>query len=147
MDWQEALRARLLADSPLATLVSTRIDWLERPQGKPLPAVTLQSISDGREQHMKGFEGLQPKRVQYDVWGDTFASVRAVVEALIGDASQDGAATVSNTANGHRFTRAMVELAPRDLTERVSAGDGQKKTVFRTTFDLIHHHAFFEEVS
>lgn len=144
MDWQEALRTRLLADGTLSALVSTRIDWVERPQGKALPAVTLQSISDGREQHLKGFEGLQPARVQYDVWGDTYASVRAVVDALIGDESQDGAAIVSNTANGHRFTRAMVELAPRDLTERTSAGDGQRKTVFRTTFDLIHHHALFE---
>lgn len=138
MDWQAALRARLLADGPLAALVSTRVDWVERPQGKTLPAITLQSISDGREQNLKGFEELQPARVQYDVWGDTYADVRAVVEALI------AAAVPTNTANGHRFTRAMVELAPRDLTERTSAGDGQKKTVFRTTFDLVHHHALFE---
>lgn len=138
MDWQEALRTRLLANSPLGTIVSTRIDWVERPQGKTLPAVTLQSVADAREQNLKGFEGLQPARVQYDVWGDTYASVRDVVEALI------AAAVPSQTANGHRFTRAMVELAPRDLTERVSAGDGQNKTVFRTTFDLIHHHALTE---
>lgn len=138
MDWQEALRARLLADGPLTALVSTRIDWIERPQGKSLPAVTLQSISDGREQNLKGFETLQPARVQYDVWGGDFASVRATVEALI------AAAVPSNTANGHRFTRAMIELAPRDLSERTSAGDGQRKTVFRTTFDLNHHHALFE---
>lgn len=138
MDWQEALRARLLADGPLTALVSTRIDWVERPQGKSLPAVTLQGISDAREQNLKGFEGLQPARVQYDVWGDTYASVRDTVEALI------AAAVPSQTGNGHRFTRAMVELPPRDLTERVSAGDGLNKTVFRTTFDLIHHHALFE---
>lgn len=138
MDWQEALRTRLLADGPLSALVSTGIDWVERPQGKTLPAVTLQSIADARDQNFKEFEGLQPARVQYDVWGDTFASVRGVVETLI------AAAVPSNTANGHRFTRAMVELAPRDLTERISAGDGQSKTVFRTSFDLTHHHALFE---
>lgn len=141
MDWQEAHRARLLANGPLAALIGTGLDWMERPQGKPLPAVTMQCVADGRVQHLKGFEGLQAARVQYDVWGETYASVRAVVEALI------TAAVPSSTANGHVFSRGMVELAPRDLTERISAGEGQSKTVFRTSMDLVHHHASSEEGS
>lgn len=141
MDWQEALRTRLLADGPLAALVSTRIDWVERPQGKPLPAVTLQSVADAREQNFKGFEGLQPARVQYDVWADTFADARSTAEALI------SAAVPAQTGNGHAFARGMIELAPRDIAERVSSGDGQRKTVFRISMDLIHHHASSEEGS
>lgn len=141
MDWKQAHRTRLLADGPLASLVSTRIDWDERPQGKPLPALTLQCIGDGREQNFKGFEGLQPSRVQYDAWGEDYASASAVMDAAI------AAGVLTYTGNGHEFSRGMVELPPRDLPERKSAGDGQNKTVFRISADLIHHHASTEEGS
>lgn len=135
MDWQQAHRARLLADMSLGALVSTRIDWDERPQASDLPAVTMRLIGDGREQHLKGFQPLQPARVQYDVWADNYASAAAVKEVLI------SAAVPSHTGNGHTFTRGMVDLPPRDLPERISAGDGQSKTIFRISMDLIHHHA------
>lgn len=141
MDWQEALRARLLADGPLAALVGTRIDWVERPQGKPLPAVTLQCIADAHDQHLKGFESLQPARVQYDVWASTFASATAVKNALI------AAAVPAQSGNGHTFARGMVDLPPRDISERITAGDGAAKTIFRVRMDLIHHHATTEEGS
>lgn len=141
MDWKAALRTRLLADGPLGALVSTRIDWVERPQGKTLPAVTLQCIGDGHEQHLKGFESLRPARVQYDVWADTYADATALKDALI------AAAVPAHTGNGHVFSRAMVELPPRDLPDRITAGDGAEKTIFRISMDLIHHHAASEEGS
>jgi hypothetical protein len=147
MDWQQALRTRLLGDGPLAALVSTRIDWNERPQGKVLPALTLQCVGDGREQHFKGFHSLQAARVQYDVWADSYATAAAIRDALIGEDVAPGAAVPAHTGNGHTFSRAMVELPPRDLTERVTVGDGQSKTIFRISMDLIHHHAPTEEGS
>ena len=66
MDWQAALRARLVAAAPVTALVGSRIYWVDRPQASALPAITLQTISDDRPQHMKGFIGLNPARVQVD---------------------------------------------------------------------------------
>lgn len=141
MDWQAALRTLLLADGPLAALVSTRIDWVERPQGKALPAVTLQCIADAHDQNLKGFEDLQPARVQYDVWADSYSDAAAVKNALI------AAAVPAHEGNGHIFARAMVDLPPRDLPERLSSGTGQNKAIFRISMDLIHNHAASEEGS
>lgn len=130
MDWQSALRARLVADITLAALVGTRVYWAERPQNSLLPAVTLLTISDGREQHLKGIETLQASRVQIDVWAATYASGRAVAEAVL------SASIPANLGNGVQFSRAMVDLGPRDLVETTGT-----QTIFRTSMDLIFHHA------
>ena len=137
MDWQAALYARFLADAPLAALLADWDDtktlfWVERAQGSPLPALTLQTISDGRAQHLKGFEGLQEKRVQADVWAATYALGRQITEAFL------AAAVPAYHANGSRFGRAEVALGPRDLAETQAGAP----TIFRTSMDLIFNHNY-----
>lgn len=136
MDWRGALRARLLADGPLAALVGTRVYWIERPQTGPLPAVTLLTISDGHEQTLKELQGYQASRVQIDVWAANQPSAYAVAGAVI------DAALPADTGNGQIFSRAMVDLPPRDMAERIGS-----TTVFRVSMDLIFHHAEDEEGS
>lgn len=133
MDWQAALRARLVADSPVTALVAQRVYWVERPQGSALPAVTLLTVSDTREQHLKGFESLQGARVQVDVWAANFASAREVTEAML------AAIVPAALNNGIQFSRAMVDLAPRDLSERIDS-----TSIFRTTTDLLVHYSVEE---
>lgn len=77
------LRACLKANAALTALVETRIDWDERPQGKPLPAITLQLITELGDRHMGGVQATQIDRVQMDVWGGTFASAKAVRDAAV----------------------------------------------------------------
>lgn len=138
MDWQAALRARLLADAPLTALVGTRIHWVERKQRDPLPGVTLLTVSDGKEQHLKGFQGYQASRVQIDAWAENHKQAFEVTGAVI------SAAVPPDAGNGHIFSRAMVEIPPRDMVDR--PGDNlSTKTIFRVSMDLIFHHATAEE--
>lgn len=128
MDWQAAFRARLTGAGAITSLVSTRIYWVDRPQTSSLPAITLQTITDARPQHMKGNQVSRESMVQVDVWASTYASARTISEAVI------AALVPENTANGVRFDRAFVDNI-RDLGE-------QTETVFihRTSIDLIVHH-------
>lgn len=133
MDWQAALRARLIAAAPLTALVGQRVYWVDRPQGSALPAVTLQTVADARNQHLKGFDSIQPARVQIDIWALNYATARSVAEAVL------AAAIPAATQGGVKFARAMVELPPRDLIERTDT-----QTIFRVSTDLIFHRAFDE---
>lgn len=141
MDWQAALRKRLVDDTPLATIVGTKVDWAARKQGDPAPAVNMMLISDGGVQTLAGFQGLQPSRVQFDSYGLTHKEAWDLTVAVI------AAAVPGVSANGHKFSRAMFDLPPRDLPERVTALDGTNKTVFRVSMDLRFHHAIDEEAS
>lgn len=106
---EQALRARALADAGVEAIVGTRVDWGMRNQADPLPAVTLQIISDDRPQHLKGFQPLRMTRVQATCWADEFADAKALAEALI------AALVPEAEEDGVRFNRAGVE-GPRTLT-------------------------------
>jgi hypothetical protein len=129
MDWHAALRARLIAASPVSALVSSRITWVERPQMAALPAITLQTMSDDRPQHMEGFMGLNPARVQIDCWSTKHAEANDLADKAI------AALAPANTANGIRFDRAFVD-SKRDLGERV-----ETQFIHRVSVDLILHYS------
>lgn len=105
MDMEGALRARLLAAAPVTALVAQRIYWDERPQNGALPDVTIHLIADHREQHMGGFQGLQPAEVQIDVRGTSFSQKKALKEAVI------SAVAPADTANGIHFDAATQVFA------------------------------------
>lgn len=136
MDWQGALRARLIAAAPVLALVWKHPDtavpaitWVDRPQTSGLPAITLQTISEDRPQTMAGFDGLDRSLVQMDVWGTSYAQVQQVKEAAL------AAVVPANTGNGVIFARAFVDTI-RDLGERV-----ETQFIHRASIDLIFHHA------
>jgi hypothetical protein len=99
---QQALRARLLADADVSALVSTRIDWDARPQGKPLPAITLQVAFDPRDKHMGGTQATRKSRVRAQCWAtkpaDAHNLAEAVISALDPGAIQDGVRFLSTFA-------------------------------------------------
>ena len=80
---QAALRSRLLADATVAGLVGTRVDCGLRPQGKPLPAITLTLVSSPRGYRMDGAQETQQHRVQIDCWGATYKSSDDVRNAVV----------------------------------------------------------------
>lgn len=80
---EELLRARLLGNTALAALVATRIVWLQRPQGASLPGITLQVVSAPRTYTMAGPVGFLGYLVQVDVWGNSYASMKAVARAAV----------------------------------------------------------------
>lgn len=129
MDMQGALRARLIAAADVSSLVGNRVTWVDRPQGSALPAITLQTISADREQHMQGFQAFQSARVQCDIWADSYGKARQITEAVIAALAPAGA------SDGVRFDRMFFE-GERDLMERVDS-----KSIHRTTIDLIVWHS------
>lgn len=80
---KSALRARLKNSGAVAALVGTRVDWGARPQGKVLPAITLNVIGAPRDYHMAGADRTQQYRVQVDCYGETYASADAVRQVVI----------------------------------------------------------------
>lgn len=124
-DFQAGVRSRLIV---AATAAGSRIYWVERPQTSALSAVTLQIISDGRPQHLKGLDGARGTRVQVDCWASTYAAALALARACI--AALQPPATVS----GKRFGNAQVD-GQRDLGEDVNG-----TFVHRQSIDLIIWH-------
>jgi hypothetical protein len=129
MDMAGALRARLLAAPAVTALVGQRVYWVDRPQTTGLPAITLQLVSEGRPQHMGGFDGLFDARVQVDIWSESHAEAWVISEAVI------AAIIPEQTGNGISFSRAFLD-ARRDLGERI-----ETKFVHRTSLDLLIHYS------
>ncbi len=128
MDWQGALRTRLISAGTITALVAQRVYWVDRPQAAPLPAITLQTIVEQRPQHFSGLVGLDMSTVQIDVWGNTYAQVQEIKEAVI------SVLVPENTSNGIYFARTFI-TSIRDLGERV-----ETQFIHRTSIDLTIHH-------
>jgi hypothetical protein len=77
---EEVLRTRLTGFSGLASLVSARVYPLAMPQNVTYPAITYQRVSTVRISAMGGDTGDVRARFQFDVYGATYASVRAVAD-------------------------------------------------------------------
>ena len=87
MNWEAALRSRLIDDSAVAALVADRVFLKFRPQSSLLPAVVVTMVSDPRPQLLGGaVPGRRQSRVQIDCWADggsgTAPQTRAKVVAL-----------------------------------------------------------------
>lgn len=128
-DLESALVARLLADAPLAALVGTRIHWNFVPQGKALPYIRLQVISDPRPQTLKDYDAARLTRVQVDCMADKSATATAMGMAVI------AAVAGPDTVSGVIFGRAKAE-GPRGGGEDVP-GTG---FVHRASLDLLVEH-------
>lgn len=127
-DFATALRARLIADAPVAA-VTTRIFWGIGPQGTTRPYVRLNTISDPRPEHLKGYQSARQTRVQADCFADTYAAARGLAEKIV--SALDGATTQGTI----RFGRIKAE-GPRDLGEDVE-GIGY---IHRASLDLLVEH-------
>lgn len=129
MFMEQALRKRLLDTAPAN--VGEKVDWVQRPDTDSLPGVTLQMISDPRDQHMKGFQNKRRAVVQVDVWAHDYEEAYLLKEWII--ATLVPAATVENV----KFDRGSVTA--RDLGERSETA----AFIFRPSMDFT---LFFKEV-
>jgi hypothetical protein len=100
MDWQEALRERLLANAGVSA-AGRGVDWTARPAGSSLPCLVLQLVDDVRAQHLKGFASRWGSRVQFNAFATDQreavqlreATLLAVTYPLLIGPIQFGAAT------------------------------------------------------
>lgn len=66
-----ALRAHLLDDNTIASIVSGRVYPLRMPQKVNLPAIVLTRVSGMRFAHLRGADALARPRYQVDCWAVT----------------------------------------------------------------------------
>jgi hypothetical protein len=123
---EEALRAYLLAQSGVSSLITDRAYWSMRPQAGALPALVLAVVSPAPSYAMDGYSGLTQTRVQIDCFGVTYAQAKGL------------ARTVRNLLNGKRFTQSSIRFeafrnGERDLSE---AGTTEGARVHRISLDF-----------
>ncbi|AHE55534.1 tail completion protein gp17 [Sphingomonas sanxanigenens] len=129
MDMQAALAQRQVDAAPVAALVGRRIHWVTSPQGTPLPRITMQVITEQREQHYKGFFGMQFARVQIDVRAKSYSEAKALADTVI------DAVVPAGTFHGVKFRRGIVDRIT-DFEEK--AGNEQ---VMRRSLDVLLWHS------
>ncbi|RHZ90510.1 DUF3168 domain-containing protein [Cereibacter sphaeroides] len=119
---EEDLRALLLDVPAITALVGPRVNFGRHPQGEPLPALVLTTVSDREGLTLDGPDGLQRARVQIDCWADHYGEAkhlsRAVRQRLHGHA-------------GGGF-RALILEAERDLGAPEAPG-----RPFRVSLDFL----------
>lgn len=114
-DYMTAFRKRLLDDPTTAGIVGNRIAWMDIPQSWDLPNIRLQVITEGQDQHLKGFHSNQQHRIRVEARAKTYAESIALFNAA--RAASLGPTTVQDVILG----RAMVET-PRDLGDDPGTG-------------------------
>lgn len=122
---QAALRARLISDAGVAALVGQRIYWIQAPQSADIPRITLNRISDDRQQTYSGFQPLRSTLVQCDIWAETYAKALLIEQAIISELA------APETSNGIVFSRPQID-ASRDGFERTDTQE-----IYRISLDLI----------
>lgn len=125
---EEALRAKLLATAAITGPVADRVDWGLRPQGDPLPGLTLQTVGGTRGMTLTGADGWRQVRVQVDAWAKTFKQARDL---------RDACATLFA---GLRVTSSTSKLRTFVLDERGDPeGGAQGDPDFRASLDIMVH--------
>ena len=114
VSWPEdALRAHLLADPMIATLVGDRIEPAPLTEGSKLPAITFQDVSTVRQaRHFEGVGSLAQARIQLDIWTKTRIEARNLFELV--RIRVDGK---SGNVAGFEVQLFQIELGPRDFYE------------------------------
>ncbi|WP_172599796.1 DUF3168 domain-containing protein [Cereibacter sphaeroides] len=74
---EEALRALLLGTPAITALVDRRVNFGAHPQGEPLPALVLTTVSDREGLTLGGPDGLQQARVQIDCYAESYGATPA----------------------------------------------------------------------
>jgi hypothetical protein len=125
---EEALIARLLADSAVSGIAGTRVFPGSRAQGSALPAIVLNRISGAPLYADDGEVGLEQARIQIDCWGETYGAAKLLARAVTASLSAfEG--TVGMT------TFQFIEL---DLEQDLREGGGDAADhPFRTSLDFL----------
>jgi hypothetical protein len=79
---EPGLVALLNSDSTVSSLCSARIYPLLLPDSPVLPSVTYQTISSVSQYSNDGATGFTINRIQIDVWGSGYLSVKTLSEAI-----------------------------------------------------------------
>jgi hypothetical protein len=128
---EEAIIAKLLATSAVASLADARVYPGSRPQGSALPAVVFNRIDGAPLYADDGEAGIAQARVQIDCWAESYSDAKGLARAV-----NAGHSAFAGEAGGTQFLSIFTD-AERDLRE---AGSNAAEYPFRTSIDFIVWH-------
>jgi len=99
---EEAVYARTVGHAGVAVLIGTRCYPLVVPQDAAMPAIAYQRISGAPERSHSGFSGVSETRFQFTGGANSYASAKAVAQALR-RCWESFKGTVANIAIGGAF--------------------------------------------
>lgn len=79
---EEIIRAALLASSGVSSIVGTRVNFGTHPQGQPLPAIVLNTISDIGGYLIASPDGVSDARIQVDCYAGTYRAAKLLSRAV-----------------------------------------------------------------
>lgn len=126
----EIVRTRLLAQSALTALVSTRVWNLHLPQQPTLPAVIVQRIGEAEFMHLRGKTEIFRTRVQIDSVAISLADAYVVDAAAWGD----GAGSGLSGYRGDVSTARIEAVMPDSVGERFESAELNIYIVSRNVF-------------
>lgn len=118
--------------SILASVAGGRRYWVRAPQGTAYPLVILNRVGGAPDYVMAGPSGYVASRVQVDVYAETFGALVATERAIVTLVSGYKGVTGTTSIQGI-FIDAIRNLPAEDA--------GSVNHLFRTTIDLMVHHA------
>ena len=113
------LRARLVADTDITDIVSTRIRPLRDAQSEPYPKVIYEVISQPEDYSTTGNTGLREARVEFTVQSDSYDEAK-LIDSLI-RASLDA---FSGTLGSSHVFGIFSDSVHEDGFEQGEGGDG-----------------------
>lgn len=124
MGWQEDLRTRLIEDAAIATLIGTRVAWIEGPRegGRPWLVLTIAGVRRGWSH--SGPTGFDYHRIQGDAQSADAEQALAIADAF--QAVMETSAVVGGT----RFHPAQLQM------ELSAAEDLNGTKIFREMRDF-----------
>ena len=123
---EEQIRALLKANTAVAAIVSDRVDYGTRPQGKPLPALVLNTISDTEGYTLSGPNGVSASRLQIDAYADTYRAAKLLSRAV--------RSLLSGYQNG--ALQGVFHVSSRDSRE---GGSNEAERPYRVSMDFMVH--------
>jgi len=123
---EEAIRALLLADSGVSGHVGGNVNFGTHPQGKPFPAIVLNTVSDAEGYTLSGPNGVTQARVQADCYADTYGAAKLLSRAV---------RSLLSGYSGGAF-QGVFHVGTRDGRE---GGSNEAERPYRVSMDFMVH--------
>ena len=117
------------------TGVSDRVYALKAPQGVTKPYIVFSIISSNFVHSMPDDSGLTESRVQFDVFGDGYATVKGITESIKSTYRNytQGVGTIPNYMAGQEWVQATLLMNETDQYEDDTG-------VYHTAIDIMFWH-------
>lgn len=79
---EKQIRAVLRGNVAVASHVAQRVNFGAHPQGQPLPAIVLNTVSDLEGITLSGPSGLSAGRIQVDCYADQYGAAKLLSRAV-----------------------------------------------------------------